>query len=33
LEFTDNIFRLNIEIGLTKGIIGRLHNPDPNDYS
>ena len=28
LEFTDNIFRLNIKIGLTKGIIGRLQNPD-----
>jgi hypothetical protein len=28
LEYTDNIFRLNIKIGLTKGIIGRLQNPD-----
>ena len=28
LEFTDNIFRLNIKVGLTKGIIGRLQNPD-----
>jgi len=28
LEYTDNIFRLNIKIGLNKGIIGRLQNPD-----
>jgi len=28
LKFTDNIFRLNIKIGLSKGIIGRLLNPD-----
>jgi len=31
LEYTDNIFRLNIKIGLTKGIIGRLQNPDLDD--
>ncbi len=28
LEYTDNIFRLNVKLGLTRGIIGRLHNPD-----
>jgi len=28
LEYTDNIFRLNIKIGLHKGILGRLQNPD-----
>ena len=28
LKFTDNIFRLNIKIGLNKGIIGALQNPD-----
>lgn len=28
LQFTDNIFRLNIKIGLNKGIIGALQNPD-----
>jgi len=28
LEFTDNIYRLNIKIGLNKGIIGALQNPD-----
>jgi len=31
LEFTDNILRLNIKIGLTMGIIGRLQNPDIDD--
>lgn len=28
LKYTDNIFRLNIKIGLNKGIIGILQNPD-----
>jgi hypothetical protein len=28
LVYTDNIFRLNIKIGLNKGIIGILQNPD-----
>jgi len=28
LKFTDNIFRLNIKIGLNKGIIGALQNPE-----
>jgi hypothetical protein len=28
LSYTDNIFRLNVKIGLSKGLIGRLHNPD-----
>jgi|WetSurMetagenome_2_1015567.scaffolds.fasta_scaffold146969_2 hypothetical protein len=28
LQFTDNIFRLNIKIGLNKGIINQLNNPD-----
>jgi len=28
LKFTDNIFRLNIKLGLNKGIIGLLQNPD-----
>jgi hypothetical protein len=28
LQFTDNIFRLNIKIGLNRGIIGALQNPD-----
>ena len=28
LEYTDNIWRINIKLGLTKGIIGRLHEPD-----
>jgi hypothetical protein len=28
LVYTDNIFRLNIKIGLNKGIIGILNNPD-----
>jgi hypothetical protein len=28
LKFTDNIFRLNIKIGLNKGIINSLNNPD-----
>jgi len=28
LSYTDNIFRLNVKIGLNKGLIGRLHNPD-----
>jgi len=28
LKYTDNIFRLNIKIGLNKGIMGRLQNPD-----
>ena len=31
LEYTDNIFRRNIKIGLNKGIIGRLQNPDIDD--
>jgi hypothetical protein len=28
LKYTDNIFRINIKIGLNKGIIGNLQNPD-----
>jgi hypothetical protein len=28
LKFTDNIFRLNIKLGLNKGIINKLNNPD-----
>jgi hypothetical protein len=28
LEYTDNIYRLNVKIGMKKGIIGLLHNPD-----
>jgi len=28
LEFTDNIFRLNIKLALNKGILARLQNPD-----
>jgi hypothetical protein len=28
LDFTDNIYRLNIKIGLNKGIISALMNPD-----
>ena len=28
LEYTDNIWRINIKLGLTKGIIGRLQDPD-----
>jgi hypothetical protein len=28
LKFTDNIFRLNIKLSLTKGIINQLQNPD-----
>jgi hypothetical protein len=28
LAYTDNIFRLNIKIGLNKGIIGIMNNPD-----
>ena len=31
LEYTDNIFRLNIKIGLQNGIIGQLQNPDIDD--
>ena len=31
LEYTDNIYRLNIKIGLQKGIVGRLQNPDIDD--
>ena len=28
LKYTDNIFRINVKIGLNKGIISALHNPD-----
>jgi len=28
LAFTDNIYRVNIKLGLTKGIIGRFQEPD-----
>jgi hypothetical protein len=28
LQFTDNIFRINIKLGLNKGIINQLNNPD-----
>jgi hypothetical protein len=28
LSFTDNIYRVNIKLGLTKGIIGRFQEPD-----
>jgi hypothetical protein len=28
LEYTDNIFRLNVKIGLNRGLMGRLLNPD-----
>ena len=28
LEFTENIIYLNIKIGLAKGILERLNNPD-----
>ena len=31
LKYTDNIFRLNIKIGMNEGIIGRLSNPDAAD--
>ena len=31
LEFTDNIFRLNFKIGLNKGILGRILQPDSDD--
>jgi hypothetical protein len=31
LAYTDNIFRLNIKIGLNKGIIGALYNPSLDD--
>ena len=28
LAYTDNIFRLNIKIGLHQGILARLQNPE-----
>jgi hypothetical protein len=28
LRFTDNIFRINIKLGLNKGIVNKLNNPD-----
>jgi hypothetical protein len=28
LVFTDNIFRLNIKLGLNKGIVNKMNNPD-----
>lgn len=31
LIYTDNIFRLNIKIGLQKGILGSLYNPSLDD--
>ena len=31
LEYTDNIFRLNFKIDLSKGIINRLFYPDSDD--
>jgi hypothetical protein len=31
LRFTDNIYRLNIKLGIHKGILGSLYNPDLDD--
>lgn len=31
LKYTDNIFRLNIKIALSKGILGSLYNPSLDD--
>ena len=31
LEYTDNIYRLNIKVGLNRGIMDRLYNPDIDD--
>jgi hypothetical protein len=28
LRFTDNIFRINFKLGLNKGIVNKLNNPD-----
>jgi hypothetical protein len=31
LNYTDNIYRINIKLGLHKGILGSLYNPDLDD--
>jgi hypothetical protein len=31
LKYTDNIYRLNIKLGINKGILGSLYNPDLDD--
>jgi hypothetical protein len=31
LKYTDNIFRLNIKLGINKGILGTMYNPDIDD--
>jgi hypothetical protein len=31
LRYTDNIYRINIKLGINKGILGSLYNPDIDD--
>jgi hypothetical protein len=31
LRYTDNIYRINIKLGINKGILGSLYNPDLDD--
>lgn len=31
LKYTDNIYRINIKLGINKGILGSLYNPDLDD--
>ncbi len=31
LTYTDNIYRINIKLGINKGILGSLYNPDIDD--
>ena len=31
LKYTDNIYRINLKLGINKGILGSLYNPDLDD--